>query len=172
MGELQQADRKRPDVELRVEGYDCHLDPFRQIFLSELARDQPGGEGIGVNRAIQVGREIGDRTDMVLRPVSQDDTGKVDLALLDERGVGHDDVDAGIFGRAETDAEVEHQPFPLTPVEVEVHANLARPAERQIEQFLAWAGHAAVRPFAWACNSAMPRNVKSGSTWSNKWLCS
>ena len=75
---------------------------------------------------------------MVLMPVGQDDPGKAVPLLLDELEIGKDEVDARIIGIGEGQAEVDHQPLALRAVEIDVHADLARPAERAEKQFFAW----------------------------------
>ncbi len=77
---------------------------------------------------------------MILMAVRQDDADQVLHPFLDEFEVGKDQLDAGIVGIGEGQAKVGHQPFAAAAVEIDVHANLARPAEGQEQQFFAW-GH-------------------------------
>jgi ActR/RegA family two-component response regulator len=81
---------------------------------------------------------------MVFMPVGEDDAEQVLLAILYEFEIGHDDVDARIIMGTEGHAKVEHDPFAVAAIEIGVHADLARPAERDEEQFLAGNGHAPV----------------------------
>ena len=67
---------------------------------------------------------------MILMAVGEDDPDEILRLLLDEFQVGKDEVDAGIIGVGKGQAEVAHQPFALRPIEIDVHANLARAAER------------------------------------------
>jgi hypothetical protein len=80
-------------------------------------------------------RQIGKRPDMVLVPVGQDDPGQTILLLLDELQLGQDQVDPRIVHVGECHAEVDHQPLAAATVEIDVHADLARPAERAKQQF-------------------------------------
>ena len=73
------------------------LDLAGQPFLLQLAGDQPGGERGRVERHLQVGGDVGQRADMVLMPVGQDDPDQILHPLLDEFEVGQDEVDARIF---------------------------------------------------------------------------
>ena len=73
---------------------------------------------------------------MVLMPVRQDDAEQVVAPLLDEGGVGQDQVDAGILMVGEGDAEIDHHPFALAAVEIDVHADLVRAAEREEKEFV------------------------------------
>ena len=74
---------------------------------------------------------------MVLMAVGEDDAEQVVALLLDEVEVGQDQLDAGIVGIGEGQAEIDHQPFALAAVEIDVHADLARAAEREEEEFFA-----------------------------------
>ena len=67
--------------------------------------------------------------------MGEDDAEEVAAVGLDEGGVGENDVDAGVALVAELDPEIDHDPLPPTAVveavEIGVHADLARPSERQ-----------------------------------------
>src|SRR3546814_6262537 len=73
---------------------------------------------------------------MILMAMGEDDAGQHLAALLDEGEIGQDDVDAGIMGIGEGDAEIDHQPFAVAAVEIDVHAELARAAKREEEEFV------------------------------------
>ena len=102
---------------------------------------------------------------MVLVGVGQHDAQKVGAAFLDEGRIGHHDLDAGHGVVGEADAEVDHQPLAGMAVEIEVHADLARAAQREEEELvLAGNGHAA---FLLRFQiSISPRAVMSVATWS------
>ena len=104
---------------------------------SSLPGDQPGGERRRVERHAEIGGEIGDRADMVLMPVGQHDPEQILVPLFDEGEIGQDQVDAGIGRIGEGHAEIDHHPFAVAAVEIDVHADLARAAEREEEQFFA-----------------------------------
>ncbi len=74
---------------------------------------------------------------MVLMAVGQDDAEQIVAPLLDEGEIGQDQLDARIFGIGEGQAEIDHHPFALAAVEIDVHADLARAAEREEEEFVA-----------------------------------
>jgi hypothetical protein len=57
--------------------------------------------------------------------------------LLDEGDIRHDHVDTRRRFIAEGDAEIDHQPLAGVAVEVEVHADLAGPAESEEQQLVA-----------------------------------
>ena len=121
---------------------DVERDMAGQPLFLELAGDQPGGERRRVERHLEVVGEVGKRADMVLVAVGEDDPGELVLLLLDELQLGQDQVDARVIGVGEGQPEVDHQPLAAAAVEVDVHADLARPAERA-EQELFARGHAA-----------------------------
>ena len=97
--------------------------------------------------------------------VGQDDPDQVLLALLDEFQIGEDQFSPRILIRAEGHAQIDHQPFPVSPIEVDVHANLARTAERTKQQFLAGLH------LAFSARMAMPSRVRSASTASKMSVC-
>ena len=74
---------------------------------------------------------------MVLMRMGEDERDQIVAPADDELRVGHDDVDARRGVVAEGDAQIEHQPFAGMTQQVEVHADLSRPAERHEDQILA-----------------------------------
>ncbi len=163
MSQRLEGDLERIEVDASVAFDDMNLDLADQPLFLELAGDQIGRERGGIERHLEIGREIGNRADMVLMPVGQDDADQFLAALLDEFQFGQDQVDPRIIGVGEGQAEIDHQPFALGAVEIDVHANLARPAEGQEKQF--FAGSHSVRAFA--ARRARPWMVRSGSITSN-----
>ena len=75
---------------------------------------------------------------MVLVTVGEDDSGKAVAPGLDELQLWQDEVDAGLVRVGEGQPKVDHQPVAAGAVQIDVHADLARPAERAEQQFLAW----------------------------------
>ena len=71
IGELERA-----QLERRVARDDVELDLSGEPLLLELSGDQARGEGRGVERDLQLARKIGDRADMVLVTMGQDDAGQ------------------------------------------------------------------------------------------------
>ena len=132
VAELEVAERQRP-----AHRDDVELDLLVDALLDQLAADEAGGERRRVQRHAEVGGEIGDRADMVLVAMRQDDAEQVVAPLLDERQVGQDQVDAGVRRIGEGHAEVDHHPLAAAAVEVDVHADLTRPAKGQEDQFVA-----------------------------------
>ena len=141
MRERDQPDRKGLEIDAAVVRDDVELDltfePLLLQFLGNDARREP----VGIDRHLEIGREIRDGADMILMRVGEDDADEVLAAFLDEGGVGHDDVDAWIIGIPEGHAQIDHQPFAIAPVQVAVHADFARPAKCEEEQFFTWSCH-------------------------------
>ena len=79
-----EADLERPELDASAALDDVELDLAGQPFLLELAGDQAGGERRRKQRALQLLGEIGQRADMVLVAVGQDDPGQPLLLVLDE----------------------------------------------------------------------------------------
>ncbi len=75
---------------------DVELDLSGQPFFLELSGNQPRGERSGIERAFKLFGEIGQRADMILMTMGQNDAGKPFLLLLDEFEIGQDQLDAGI----------------------------------------------------------------------------
>src|SRR3546814_10766577 len=61
----------------------------------------------------------------------------VELAF-DEAEIGQDHVDAGIIRIGEGDAAIDHQPLAAAAVAIDVHADFARAAEREKQEFVTW----------------------------------
>ena len=68
---------------------------------------------------------------MVLVRVGDDQAHQLVAAIGDVARIGHHHVDLGMRRTAEADAAVHRQPFAVAAVKVQVHADLARPAQRQ-----------------------------------------
>ena len=129
VGQRFEGDLERIEVDAPIALDDVDLDLADQPLFLKFAGDQRGGERRGVERHFQIGGEIGNRTDMIFMSMGQDDPDQLLAPLLDELQFGQDQVDAGIVGVGKGQAEVDHQPFALGAIEVDVHANLARAAE-------------------------------------------
>ena len=149
---------------------DVELDLPGQPFFLELAGDQPGGERRREQRRLQLLGEIGQRADMILVAVGQDDPGEPLLLLLDELEVGQDQVDARIGRIGEGQAEVDHDPLAAAAVEIDVHADLARAAEGDEQQFFSGI-IVASRCAAMSYNRLNPWMVRSGSIASKTFVC-
>ena len=137
--------------ELQVEGGeaeagagldDGNLDVLEQAGLAEFAAQDGGGEGGGVDRATQLRPEPGDGADVVFVGVSDDQADELVAAFGDVGGVGHHDVDFGVFRAAEAHAAIDGEPFAAAAIEVEVHADFARSAEGQKGQVSVCGVHA------------------------------
>ena len=137
MGERDVAEAERAEPEIALHLDRVELDLAGQPLLLELAGDQAGGERRRVERHAEIVGEIGDGADMVLMAVGEDDAEQIVAALLDEGEIGQDQLDARISGIGEGQAEIDHHPFALAAVEIDVHADLARAAEREEEELLA-----------------------------------
>ena len=137
VGERLEGDLEWIEVDAPVARDDVELDLAREPLFLELAGDQASGEWRGVKRNPQIGGEIGDRADVILMPVGQHDPDQILAALLDEFEFGQDQVDPGIIAVGKGQAKVDHQPFALGTVEIDVHANFPRAAKGQEKQFFA-----------------------------------
>ena len=80
---------------------------------------------------------MGDGADVILVRMGDHHADQIFFTLNDIGGVGQDDVDAGANAVAEPHAAIDHQPFAVIAVEVEVGAELAGAAERDEGQLAA-----------------------------------
>src|SRR4029077_6261573 len=128
--------------------------------LDELAPQHRGGKRRGVDRRLEPRPEIGDGAQVVLMGVGQHDADQIVAPLLDESGVRHHHLDAGHRIVGEADAEIDHQPFAGVAVQIEVHADLAGPAQGEEQELVVRRdGHALLRLKI----SIRPRAVMSGT---------
>ena len=137
MRQRDKAHPERPQLDAPAALDDIELYVTGEPFLLEFAGDQPGGERGREQRTLQLLGEIGERADMVLMPVGQDDPREPLLLVLDEFKVGEDELYPGIVRVGERQAEVDHDPLAAAAVEVDVHADLARAAERAEQELFA-----------------------------------
>ena len=131
VGHAQKLQAKRTQLEAtaRRDHVDLHL--VDQMRLGQLAAQDGRGERGGIDRAAQLAPKMRNRTHVVLVRVGDHQAQQLVPPLRDKGGVGHDHIGLGQFVAAEADAAVDGQPVAVTPIQVEVHANLTRPAQRQ-----------------------------------------
>src|SRR5205814_529436 len=106
--------------------------------------------------------------------MGEHDPGKPLLLILDELEVGQDQLNAGLAGVGKGQAKVDHDPLAAAAVEIDVHADLARPAERDEEELLArnhWDSIIGLREVAMSYSRLNPWMVRSGSIASKTWVC-
>jgi hypothetical protein len=136
VGQGDQFDLEGPDLEAAGQGHLRDDLVAVDTDLGQLAVEHAGGKRRGVDRALEPGPDMGHRPDMVLVGMGQDKAGQLVAPLLDETRVRHDQIDPGQPLVGEGDAQVDHEPGPVVPIEVQVHSNLAGPAERQEPEIL------------------------------------
>ena len=140
------------------------LHPAREPLFLELSGDQPGGERSGEQRRFEIVGKIGQRADMVLVPVGQDNPREPLLLVLDELQIGQDEIDPRIIGVGESQPEIDHDPLAAATVEIDVHADLAGSAEGDEKELFA-GNHFSL--CAMSYNRLKPWIVRSGSIESN-----
>ena len=95
------------------------------------------GDEVGQSeKAAKVFGEIGQRSDMVLMAMRDHDAEQIVDPFLDERQIGQDDVDAGILRIGKGNAEIDHHPFALAAIQVDVHADFAGAAKATEKEFV------------------------------------
>ena len=135
MGDGNEFDVERADLEprARLDDPDRNL---RRARLAEPARfGEAGGEGRRIDLDAEARPQLGQRADMVLVRMGDDDADEILLHLLDEADVGHDEIDARQVVAGEGDAEVDHQPLArlrrAIAVERAIHSDFAQAPERR-----------------------------------------
>ena len=146
MGKRHELQVERAELQFASEGDFMQRHVVEQPVLRQLAAQHGGGERRRIDRAFQPLPQMGDGADMVLVGVGEDEAEQVLLLAFDIERVGHDDFNARLAAIGEGDAQVDRQPFTVRgrtiAVEVEVHADLARAAERQEDEFVVDGGRA------------------------------
>ena len=137
--------RERRQFEAAAGRHHPHRHFVQQLRLAQLAAQHGGGERGDVDRAAQRAPQIGHRPHMVLMRVGDDQADQLVAPVGDEARVGHHHVDLGMFGPAEADAAIHRQPCAAAAVEVEVHSDLAGPAQRQEGQIRVRTHHRSAR---------------------------
>ena len=125
VGKRDIGETERAQLERAAHGDDLELHLVLQPFFLQLLRNQAGGERGGIERHLQFSGEIGDGADMIFMAVGEHDAEQILAALLDEGEIGQHHVDAGIARVTKGHAEIDHHPFALAAIEIDVHANLA-----------------------------------------------
>ncbi len=132
-------DLERPDRELLAGPVDRCRDLRRALLALPLGLQQASRERRHPDRRLELRPDIEQRPVMVLMRVGDDDAAQPVEILLDEAGVGQDQVDARMRGVRKGDADIDDDPFALIgrPIakEGEVHADLADAAERREDKF-------------------------------------
>ncbi len=112
-----------------------------QLRLAEFAPQHGGCERRRVNRAAQLRPKPGNRAHVVLMGMRDDQPYQAVPALRDEPRIGHHHVHLGVFGATEADPAIDGEPTAAAAVEIEIHADLARPAQGQEGQITACSVH-------------------------------
>src|SRR5205085_3488080 len=105
-------------------------------------------------RTLELLGEVQKRSDMVLVAMGEDNPGEALLLVLDELEVGKDELDPGVIGPGEVEPQIDHDPLAAAAIEIDVHADLARAAESDKDQF--FAGNHAELPTAMSYNRLNP----------------
>ena len=138
MGDRHEFDVERSDRHAPARGHDLDRDLGRSRLAEPARLRKTGGEGRSVDPGSEARPKVGERADVVLVRVGDDDADEVLPQPLDEADVGQDEIDPGQVVAGERDAEIDHQPLARArrPVAVEraIHADLAEASERREHQ--------------------------------------
>ena len=112
---------------------------FVQRMFVEFQRRDVGGKGAGIDGGLQARPQMGQRADVIFVRMGDEYRIQPVAAVFQPADVGQDQIDAGggVHVREGHTQINEDQAFFVTraiPVDICVHADLARPAERQIDQ--------------------------------------
>ncbi len=138
MGHGDEGDVERSQLNAAAQRHLDQLDLVQDSGLAKLLADQEGGEGRGVQRRLHPAPQPAQSADMVLMRVGQDDA--ADRLAFQEGGIWHDHIDAGRRQVAEGHAHIDHDPLAVrlgaVAVQIQVHTDFARPAQRQEDEFV------------------------------------
>jgi len=109
------------------------LDLISKAGLGQLGAQERGGERGRPDRAAQLPPEIGNGPDMILVRMGRHDPEQAIAAFDDKAGIGHDDFEPRLRIISEGDAAIDDQPVALIPVDIQIHPDFARTAERDKE---------------------------------------
>jgi hypothetical protein len=103
----------------------------QQLRLGQLAAQHRRSERCGIDRAAQLAPQPRHRAQMILMRMGNHEATQPVAPFGDEAGIWHHDFDLGQGGAPEADAAIDRKPCAVAAIEVEIHADLARPAKRQ-----------------------------------------
>ena len=139
MGDGDEFKREGPQREAGADGHHLHRHLLVKASLLQLQRQDLRGEGRAIDGAFELRPEPGDGTQVIFMRMGEHDAVEARLFRGDEADVGKHHIDAGVRLLAELDAEIDHQPVPVIggarAIAIAVHADLARAAQRQEDEF-------------------------------------
>ena len=140
MGDGHELDVERADVDAAAERDDVDRDLGRARLGQAARLGEPGGEARHIDRRAEPRPQLGQRADVILVGMSDDNADQILLRFFDEGDVGHQQIDAGQVLAGEGETDVDHQPFAgarrAEAVERTIHADLAETAKRSENQFV------------------------------------
>src|SRR5215831_2669227 len=140
-----QLDIERPEREAAAERHDGDRDRGRPRLALLLGLEQRGGERRRVDRQLELGPEIEQRPEVVLVRMGEHETEEIAALLHEIADIRQNQIDAGQRIVTEGDAEVDRDPLPTLlvaePVDREVHADLADPAQGREDELVGRARH-------------------------------
>ena len=126
-------------------GDDIDADLVGQPHFSQLAAQHGSGELRAVDRTFQLRPQPGYGTDVIFMGVRDDQTDQLVAPVGDEPRVGHHHLDLWQLAAAKANATIHRQPFFVScrapAVQVQVHADFARPTQGQEGQFAGFRVH-------------------------------
>ena len=134
VGDGEEGDLERGERDLAAERHDMDGNLILQVVFAKLAAKHGGGERRGKDRAAQARPEKRNGAQVILVRMGQHQAQEIVAPLGDEGRVRRDQIDPGRRLVGEGDAEVDHQPLAGMTVEIQVHADFARPAQWQKQQ--------------------------------------
>ncbi len=137
MGQGDVVDMEGTDADIAAER---HFDQFEIVDagFAQLFAHQEGGKRRGVDRRLDLFPQPADRADVVFVGVGQND--RQDGLALEEFRIGNDDLDTRGCQVTKCDANIGDDPLAIMrraePVQVQIHADFVRSAERKKHQFV------------------------------------
>ena len=98
--------------------------------LFQLQLNERGGQRQRIDGHVQIPQDIGNRADMILMSVREDDPSQLFMICAEIRDVGKNTVDAVHVLVREAHAAVDHDDIVAEFIRVHVFSDLTEPAER------------------------------------------
>ncbi len=141
VGHRHELDVERPEREASAERNDIDRHLARARLALPLGLEQGRGERRRIDRQLEPRPQIEQRAEMVLMRVGEHEPEEIAPLLQQIADVRQDQIDAGQVVAGKRYAEVDRDPLPAPlvadPVDREIHADLADPAERREDEFVA-----------------------------------
>jgi len=135
---LQRMNRERPNLEAFSRSHFTQVRIVKKLMLIELIFNISQRELSPPDGHIQFTENPGQRSDMILVPMRQDDAANKVAIFQQIRNIGDNNIDAQQLGLGKHEPAIDNNDVIAVADGHAVHAELAHPAERNYMQFACW----------------------------------